>query len=42
MDVTDARSVKTAAGELDGQAIDLLLNNAGVGGARGQSVGNID
>jgi NAD(P)-dependent dehydrogenase (short-subunit alcohol dehydrogenase family) len=42
MDVTDARSVKAAAGELDGQAIDLLLNNAGVGGARGQSVGNID
>jgi NAD(P)-dependent dehydrogenase (short-subunit alcohol dehydrogenase family) len=42
LDVTDARSVKAAAGELDGQAIDLLLNNAGVGGARGQSVGSID
>ena len=35
-------SVKTAAAELDGQAIDLLLNNAGVGGARGQTIGNID
>jgi NAD(P)-dependent dehydrogenase (short-subunit alcohol dehydrogenase family) len=42
LDVTDARSVKAAAGEIDGQTIDLLLNNAGVGGTRGQSVGNID
>jgi NAD(P)-dependent dehydrogenase (short-subunit alcohol dehydrogenase family) len=42
LDVTDPTSVKTAATELDGQAIDLLLNNAGVGGARGQTVGNID
>ena len=36
------RAVKAAAAELDGQAIDLLLNNAGVGGARGQTIGNID
>ena len=42
VDVTDSASVKAAAAELDGQAIDLLLNNAGVGGARGQTVGNID
>jgi NAD(P)-dependent dehydrogenase (short-subunit alcohol dehydrogenase family) len=42
LDVTDPVSVKTAAVELDGQAIDLLLNNAGVGGARGQTIGNID
>jgi NAD(P)-dependent dehydrogenase (short-subunit alcohol dehydrogenase family) len=42
MDVTDSASVKVAAAELDGQAIDLLLNNAGVGGARGQTIGNID
>ena len=42
LDVTDPASVKAAAAELDGQAIDLLLNNAGVGGARGQTVGNID
>ena len=42
MDVTDAGSVKAAAAELDKQAIDLLLNNAGVGGARGQTIGNID
>ena len=30
MDVTDARSIKAAAAELDGQAIDLLLNNSGI------------
>ena len=42
LDVTDPESVKAAAAELDGQAIDLLLNNAGVGGARGQTIGNID
>jgi NADP-dependent 3-hydroxy acid dehydrogenase YdfG len=42
LDVTDPASVKTAAAELDGQAIDLLLNSAGVGGARGQTIGNID
>jgi NAD(P)-dependent dehydrogenase (short-subunit alcohol dehydrogenase family) len=35
-------SVQAAAAKLDGQAIDLLLNNAGIGGPRGQSVGNID
>jgi NAD(P)-dependent dehydrogenase (short-subunit alcohol dehydrogenase family) len=42
LDVTDLASVKAAAAELDGQAIDLLLNNAGVGGPRGQAIGNID
>ena len=42
LDVTDPETVKAAAAELDGQAIDLILNNAGVGGARGQTVGNID
>ena len=42
LDVTDSASVKTAAAELDGQAIDILLNNAGVGGARGQTIGNLD
>jgi NAD(P)-dependent dehydrogenase (short-subunit alcohol dehydrogenase family) len=42
LDVTNPVSVKAAAVELDGQAIDLLLNNAGVGGARGQTIGNID
>jgi NAD(P)-dependent dehydrogenase (short-subunit alcohol dehydrogenase family) len=42
LDVTDPASVKAAAAELDGQAIDHLLNNAGVGGVRGQTIGNID
>jgi NAD(P)-dependent dehydrogenase (short-subunit alcohol dehydrogenase family) len=42
LDVTDLTSVKAAAAELKGTAIDVLLNNAGVGGPRGQSIGNID
>ena len=31
MDVTDAASVRSAAAAVGGEAIDLLLNNAGVG-----------
>jgi NAD(P)-dependent dehydrogenase (short-subunit alcohol dehydrogenase family) len=42
MDVTDPASIKAAAEELDGQTIDLLLNNAGIIGPRGQTIGNID
>ena len=42
MDVTDLASIDAAATELDGQAIDLLLNNAGIIGPRGQTIGNID
>jgi NAD(P)-dependent dehydrogenase (short-subunit alcohol dehydrogenase family) len=42
LNVTEPASIKAAAAELDGQTIDLLLNNAGVGGARGQTIGNID
>jgi NAD(P)-dependent dehydrogenase (short-subunit alcohol dehydrogenase family) len=42
MDVTDPASIHAAATELDGRAIDLLLNNAGIIGPRGQSIGNID
>jgi NAD(P)-dependent dehydrogenase (short-subunit alcohol dehydrogenase family) len=42
LDVIDPVSVQAVAAKLDGQAIDLLLNNAGIGGPRGQSVGNID
>jgi len=42
LDVIEPVSVQAAAAKLDGQAIDLLLNNAGIGGPRGQSVGNID
>jgi NAD(P)-dependent dehydrogenase (short-subunit alcohol dehydrogenase family) len=42
MDVTDATSVQVAAVGLKGEAIDLLLNNAGVGGPPGQRIGNLD
>ena len=42
LDVTELASIKAAAAELDGKAIDLLLNNAGVMGARGQTIGNIN
>jgi NAD(P)-dependent dehydrogenase (short-subunit alcohol dehydrogenase family) len=42
LDVTDPASIKKAAADLDGEPIDLLLNNAGVGGARGQTIGNIN
>jgi len=42
LDVTDSKSVKAAAAELKGRAIDVLINNAGVGGPRGQTIGNID
>ena len=42
LDVTKPASVKAAAAKLDGLAIDLLLNNAGVGGTRGETIGNID
>jgi NAD(P)-dependent dehydrogenase (short-subunit alcohol dehydrogenase family) len=42
MDVTYRASIREAATELDGRAIDLLLNNAGIIGPRGQTVGNID
>ena len=41
LDVTDPLSIKAAATELAGRAIDVLLNNAGVGGVRGQTIGNI-
>jgi NAD(P)-dependent dehydrogenase (short-subunit alcohol dehydrogenase family) len=42
MDVTDPTSIDAAATELDAQAIDLLLNNAGIIGPQGQTIGNIN
>jgi NAD(P)-dependent dehydrogenase (short-subunit alcohol dehydrogenase family) len=42
LDVTGLASIKAVATVLEGQPIDLLLNNAGVGGPRGQNIGNID
>jgi len=38
LDVIDSTSVKAAAAELEGRAIDVLINNAGVGGPRGQGI----
>ena len=42
LDVTDPAGIKAASAELDGQAIDVIINNAGVMGAQGQTIGNID
>lgn len=42
LDVMDTVSVRAAAAALDGSPIDLLLNNAGVGGPSGQRLGNLD
>jgi NAD(P)-dependent dehydrogenase (short-subunit alcohol dehydrogenase family) len=42
MDVTNAESVREAAGQLRGAAIDVLLNSAGITGPPGQRAGNID
>jgi NAD(P)-dependent dehydrogenase (short-subunit alcohol dehydrogenase family) len=41
MDVTDDRSVREAARMLKDEAIDLLVNSAGVGGPR-QKIGSVD
>jgi NAD(P)-dependent dehydrogenase (short-subunit alcohol dehydrogenase family) len=42
MDVTDAESISSAAAAVGGEAIDLLLNNAGVGGPPKQRLGGLD
>ena len=42
INVTDTASVRTAAGMVGGEAIDLLLNNAGVGSPRNQKIGSLD
>jgi NAD(P)-dependent dehydrogenase (short-subunit alcohol dehydrogenase family) len=42
LDVTKAQSIQSAAAEVEGQPVDILINNAGVGGAKGQTIGNID
>ncbi len=42
LDVMDTASVRAAAMALTGQSIDLLLNNAGVGGPTGQRLGSLD
>jgi len=42
LDVADAESVATLKAVLDEEPIDILINNAGVGGPREQSAGKID
>jgi NAD(P)-dependent dehydrogenase (short-subunit alcohol dehydrogenase family) len=42
LDVRDTASVRAAAAKLAGVAIDLLLNNAGVGSPKGQKLGSLD
>jgi NAD(P)-dependent dehydrogenase (short-subunit alcohol dehydrogenase family) len=42
INVMDTASVRAAAAALKGQSIDLLLNNAGVGGPSGQRLGDLD
>ena len=41
-DVTDMGSIRNAAMQLKDATIDVLINNAGIGGPRGQTTGNVD
>ncbi|MDH3231424.1 MAG: SDR family oxidoreductase [Alphaproteobacteria bacterium] len=42
LDVTDPASIAALRGELNGEGIDLLVNNAGIYGPRGAALGAID
>jgi NAD(P)-dependent dehydrogenase (short-subunit alcohol dehydrogenase family) len=42
LDVADPKSVAALVGALNGEAIDILINNAGVGGPRGRPESVID
>jgi NAD(P)-dependent dehydrogenase (short-subunit alcohol dehydrogenase family) len=42
LDVADGASVKRAAARVTAAAIDILINSAGVIGARGQTIGSLD
>jgi len=42
LDVTDAASVRAAAQSLAGAAIDVLINNAGIGSPKNQRLGSLD
>ena len=42
MDVTDAHSIKRAAAALVNEAIDVLVNSAGIFGKQNQKTGNVD
>ena len=42
MEVTDAASIRKAATHLEGVAIDLVINSAGITGVSGQRAGSVD
>jgi len=42
MDVTKSETMRSAARQLGNEAIDLLINNAGISGVPGQRTGHID
>jgi NAD(P)-dependent dehydrogenase (short-subunit alcohol dehydrogenase family) len=42
LDVGDRASIEAAAAALDGQKLDIVINNAGIFGYRGAGLGNID
>ena len=42
MDVTDLRSVKQAAAQIENGAIDVLINSAGIAGKPHQKAGNVN
>ena len=42
MDVTDLRSVKQAAAQIENGAVDVLINSAGIEGKPHQKAGNVD
>jgi len=42
IDVTDGESVQRAASRLQGRAIDVLVNGAGIYGGHGQKLGSLD
>jgi NAD(P)-dependent dehydrogenase (short-subunit alcohol dehydrogenase family) len=42
MDVADSESIRNAASQLEDATIDVLINNAGIGGLRGQTTGNVN
>src|SRR5688572_10423787 len=42
LDVTDPANIESLSRELEREAIDLLVNNAGIYGPRGQVLGQID
>jgi NAD(P)-dependent dehydrogenase (short-subunit alcohol dehydrogenase family) len=42
MDVTDREGIRKVASQLNDTGIDVLINNAGIGGSHGQTTGNVE